>query len=881
MTVTDQTVAVQPTMQPASHSASSAFDVWRRVAPIVGILLFAAALWVLDRELHAMTFRELSESVSRVSVAAILSALLLTIVNYAVLTGYDQLAFVYIGRRLGRWQIAMASFVGYAIANNLGFAIVSGASARYRFYSRWGLDAHELSRIVLFYAGTFWLGLLVLGGFSLVVKPPAGVEGLGGAAWVRAIGGLLLLIGAAYGVVAFALRRPVRLGRFEVTLPAPPLVAAQYVLSCLDWALAVAVLYTLLPPPRPAFWQVVAAFLGAQILALGSHVPGGLGVFESLMVLFLKPALTAGTLLPALLAFRVVYYLVPLVFALVILLVDEFYQRRRHVMRWGNAFGGLAVTLTPKVLAVLTFVGGVVLLFSGTTPAATGRLAWLSRVLPPPVLEISHFAGSLVGIGLLFISRGIARRIDAAYYLAAAGLAIGAAASMLKGFDYEEASVLVLLLVLLIFSRREFDRKAALFDAPLSVSWFGAVAAVVGASVWLGFFAFRHVEYSNDLFWRFEVLQEASRALRASVAVTVVTLMVGLLRLLRPAPPALRLPLDDEMIDVDRVIATQGSTSPYLAYLRDKALLWNENRTAFLMYGVQGRSWVSLGDPVGPPAVARPLVREFLERCDDFDAIPVFYEVGSDSLHVYADFGLTFLKLGEEGRVPLDRFSLEGGEHKGLRAAVRRIEKEGAQFRIVPAEQVSPLLPVLGEISDEWLGERRTAEKGFSLGFFREDYVARFPVGIIERDNRIEAFANLWPGPGKVELSVDLMRHRGTAPKGVMDALFAHLMLWGRDQGYRWFSLGMAPLSGIDASEIAPRWAKIAAFVYRQGEAFYNFQGLRAYKEKFHPVWEPRYLAYPGGLATPRVIADVTALIAGGYRGIFGRSNRTEERRVA
>ena len=86
-----------------------------------------------------------------------------------------------------------------------------------------------------------------------------------------------------------------------------------------------------------------------------------------------------------------------------------------------------------------------------------------------------------------------------------------------------------------------------------------------------------------------------------------------------------------------------------------------------------------------------------------------------------------------------------------------------------------------------------------------------------------------------------------------MDALFAELMQWGREQGYECFNLGVAPLSGIEESPVAPLWSKVGRFVYGHGETFYNFKGLRAYKEKFHPEWEPRYLAYPGG---PRPAAD-------------------------
>jgi len=189
----------------------------------------------------------------------------------------------------------------------------------------------------------------------------------------------------------------------------------------------------------------------------------------------------------------------------------------------------------------------------------------------------------------------------------------------------------------------------------------------------------------------------------------------------------------------------------------------------------------------------------------------------------------------------------------------------------VPPAEVPALLPQLREVSNDWLGVKAGSEKGFSLGFFNEDYLTRFPVALLESGGRIEAFANIWPGPGKVELSVDLMRHRRTAPKNAMEGLFIFLMLWGKAEGYGSFNLGMAPLSGLEQSDFAPLWIKFASYLYRYGRTFYNFQGLRAYKDKFDPVWEPKYLAYPGGLALPRVLADVSVLIAGGYRRVLLR----------
>jgi phosphatidylglycerol lysyltransferase len=141
-------------------------------------------------------------------------------------------------------------------------------------------------------------------------------------------------------------------------------------------------------------------------------------------------------------------------------------------------------------------------------------------------------------------------------------------------------------------------------------------------------------------------------------------------------------------------------------------------------------------------------------------------------------------------------------------------------------------------------------------------------VAIVRNGDDVVAFANLWLGAGREELSVDLMRHRPEAPNGTMDLLFSSLFTWGRDHGYRWFNFGMAPLAGLEARAEAAVWPRVGAFIYQHAEHFYNFEGLRRYKAKFGPTWTPLYLASPGGLALAPVLLDVTALIAGGFGGI-------------
>lgn len=335
--------------------------------------------------------------------------------------------------------------------------------------------------------------------------------------------------------------------------------------------------------------------------------------------------------------------------------------------------------------------------------------------------------------------------------------------------------------------------------------------------------------------------------------------------------PELRLASAADLERAQPIIERSPLTYPNLAYRGDKALLLSEDGRALLMYGRMGRTWVAMGDPVGPDDAARALARRFRDQCRRRHGWPAFFEVRPERRQWYLEMGLALTPLGEEARVELARFDLAAAHFAGLRRKVMHARRAGSSFEIVPPGEVVALLPELARVSRAWLAAKATREKGFSNASFDAGYLARFPLALVRREGAIVAFANLWQGAGREELSVDLMRHVPHGPNGTMDLLFCELLAWGRAQGYRWFNFGCAPLSGLNGAGESPLWRRLGSFVYRHAEHFYNFKGLRAYKAKFHPVWTPLYLASPGGAALPVVLLDVVALVAGGYRGVFAR----------
>lgn len=842
---------------------------------LMGLLLSAAVLWALHRQFSQYHYREVIQSLSSIPRFAVAMSILLVAVNYLALTGYDALALRYIGKPLAYRRTALASFVAYSLSHSLGFTPFSEASARFRLYTSWGLSATEVARVIAFCAATFWLGFAALGAADFLIEPlalPVALHLPWASARPLGVGLLALAVGYLF-LSAFPTKRCLP-GAWRLHLPTTRLALAQVGLASADWALAAGVLYSLLPPEAaPSYPGFVGLFLLAQVAGIASQVPGGLGVFEGAILLMLH-SLPAGTVLAALLAYRGIYYLLPLSTAALLLGGHEFlinFRRLKQTAWEAGAFGRWMSALLPQVFALSAFAAGAILLLSGATPAVVSRLYWLKSILPLPVLELSHFLGSLAGMALLLLAVGLQRRVDGAYVLAIIFLAAGIALSLLKGLDYEEATILSAMLLALLPCRRYFYRKASLLDETFSRGWLAAVVLVLLGTVWLAMFVYQHVDYSDDLWWQFELYGHASRTLRATVGAVVLGVLLALARLLRPAPLSFSLPGPEELADAAAVLAPCRCVWANLALVGDKKLFFNSNHTAFVMFGVEGHSWVALRDPVGPEPELTDLAWRFRQLASRYGGWPVFYEVGLKHLPLYIDLGLTLLKLGEEGRVPLNGFTLEGSAHRSLRHTCNRVERAGCRFEIVRPEKVPALLPELKVVSDAWLVSRHTREKGFSVGFFQPDYLSRLPIAIVRQDGRLVAFANVWPDVNREELSADLMRHLPDAPNGIMDYLFTELMTLGRQEGYHWFNLGMAPFAGFEDRALAPLWTRVGSFLFRHGEHFYNFKGVREYKEKFNPVWEPRYLASPGGLALPRVLTNIAALISGGLVGVVGK----------
>jgi len=863
-------MSVQPTEGAAAGSSNGGY-LGRRVRTSLGavasLAVLGIALWFLHHELSDLEPGVILGSMRSIPLSRLAAAVGFAVCSYLVLTGYDALGMSYIGQRLDYRRTAQTAFMAFAVGHNVGLATLSGGSIRYRVYSTLGLSGVEIATLIVFISVTFALGAALLLGSALLLMP-AQETGVLHLPWalLKISGVVLVAVPVGYLLACIIFRRPVALGKWKFSLPTPAMGFGQVGLSVADLTFAAATLFVLLGPElHIGFLSLLGIYLIAVAAGLLSSVPGGVGVFEAVLLLAL-PAADRGVLLGTVVVYRLIYYVGPLFLALSLLVAHEVAQHRRllgstsrKVVQWFSA-------AAPQIIGLAVFLAGVVLLISGSTPAVESRLNILEKVIPLSVLEFTHLAGSVVGVGLLVLARGLSRRLRSAYLAAQALLGAGIVASLAKGLDVEEALVLLLISVFLWLSRDEFYRRGTIASQKFTPGWVASIVLVLAVALWVGLVSFRHVEYSTELWWQFALHSDAPRMLRASVVAAMAAMSIALWKLLHSGPlSGVAEETVTDMARVKAVVARAEQSIANAALMGDKRFLWSTDGQAFIMYQVSGNHWVALSDPVGPVPAWEEVAWSFRELADRHDGRVVFYQVSGESLPMYIDMGLTLAKLGEDGRVSLSEFSLDGSKRAQLRQALNKAHRQGATFEIVPRAMLKAILPDLRAVSDSWLAEKTASEKGFSLGAFSEQYISCFDCAVVRVDGAIVAFANLWPAPATGELSIDLMRHTGQAPKGIMDYLFTELMLWGRANGYAWFGLGMAPLSGLEQHELAPVWYKLGHLIFSHGEAFYNFEGLRHYKDKFDPEWRPRYIACSGGLlGLPRALLNAARLISGG-----------------
>lgn len=499
----------------------------RYLGPLLVTCIFVGAIYLLYHKLKAYDMAQIRESMDQISHWRILASIGLMIINYIILIGYDWLALIAIRKPLPLRRTALVSFIGQAVSYNFG-ALLGGTTVRYRFYSAWGFSLEEIVRLVLMLAVTFWVGALGLCGLVFIISPPdIPIELLEKMPLkdVRILGVILLSIAMTYLVMCFFVRKPVHIFGKEFVFPPPKIAILQAIVAGVDLIAAAGCMYVLLPSDlNITFIQFLPSYLMAQVAVVLTHVPGGVGVFE-LVILHMTHTPREQVVVAAVLCFRIIYFILPLLGAAVLLAVYEAHQRKnmlREAGRWLNV-------LSHTIAAIATFVAGIILIVASILPTWPDMRTLIITHVPAWLVPAAHFTCILSGALLLFVAYGLERRQAIAWRASIILLVLGIVASLFKGFNWVAAGMVSMVLLCNIASQRRYYRKSFFWEEPIPLRWLGGAWAVLGSAVALGWYIYSPVLDKANL-WGFDRAHNVSQNYRALIGVVSILFALWLWR---------------------------------------------------------------------------------------------------------------------------------------------------------------------------------------------------------------------------------------------------------------------------------------------------------------------------------------------------------------
>jgi phosphatidylglycerol lysyltransferase len=843
-----------------------------KIALRIGLL--AGVIALVWHELAAIDIRTARDQAESAHLPSVALAVIVVGLAFAVMGLYDVFAFRSTRQLLPRqrWELGMLFF---AWTNFLTLGPIGGPAVRLYFYRHRGLKTPEIARgLVRLYSGGFG----GLGAWGVAAFAPVG----GGTT------GLLLRIAIAFVLAplfaATAGRIVQRFRPVENFVPVTRFVKLGLI-GAVDWGAMFGVFYLAaiaLGISIPVDDAIRTVFAG-QIVGMISMMPGGMGSADAVWLRMLTRQGVETNLAAAhILLFRFIFYLLPWFVSLIGLYL-QFSGQGELVMRWQR-----------RLLAGAVGLNAAILLASSATPVAVARLEPLIPYVPAGAIEASHAVAVVAAVIMLFLVRGLLRGYRSAFMVTAATLFASVVAHVLKGGDYEESVFSLAMFVLLLGARRSFTRRGR-----VPIGWELTLAGALGSLAFfllVGLTAFTAVPYARQL-WP-DVLDDpdVARFFRGAVLVGCVGLIFLLRESLTPHK-TVALATREEIAQAVAIIERRSArAAPLNLACGDKGVwFWRrmDDRTrapasppgsppdGVVIYQRRHRKMIVLGDPIVEERYAPDLVEELHLAAHDEDLVLVFYQISGRWMQHLHDFGYSFFKLGEEAIVPLEDFTLDGRGAQGYRKTLRRLESRGYTFNMLHPPFTEALVNEARRVSDAWLAHRRIQEMQFSLGYFSPAYLQRFPLAVVrDGSGRMVAFVNLLavrgggPSVGRIpgaaqrsgepgargEVTFDLMRYLPDIDS-LMDFIVINMMRWGADHGYAALNLGMSPLHDVGEYRKASIPERLARLLYEHGERIYNYRGLHAFKSKFRPVWEPRFLAYQRPWEWASAVITTTSLI--------------------
>ncbi|MEH7121438.1 bifunctional lysylphosphatidylglycerol flippase/synthetase MprF [Neobacillus vireti] len=824
---------------------------------IFPVLLLIFAIMEMKKFTGNINADLLKSEINHLNIWLLLLILTVTFAAVLPMVLYDVILVKILKIEVKKRELVEQSFIANSFSNLIGFGGLIGAMLRTYFFHKLEQDKRKLLGVIA------TVSLFYLTGISFL-------------AWIVAFNyrNFPLFLSTRwlyFAVLGVSLYLPVFLvvhiyksskdNQRTLTLKSS---MELIIVSVLEWFavfLAIFILTRILGI-QISFLELFPVYIVAACAGIISMIPGGLGSFDLIFLWGMQDLhIPEEKVLVLLLFYRIGYYFIPFLLSLVFF-VRLYWQRWNQL--WNNLPKAIVQGLSHVILTMLVFLSGVILLLSASVPGIMSRLRIAQELLSFPIINVSHQLSVAAGFLLLGLSRGIEYSVKRTYDLTMLALILAALFSIFKGIDYEEAAFLIIVALLLKMSKGQFYRESYVLTWGKTITDVTIVLIVTSMYILIGYFNLPNAKITIPKKFVPYVIADYRDLFSSALIGLIIALSILFIGYLISLPKKWKLERSShhEQEIMNHLSVYTGKVLSHLIFLHDKYIFWNRKRNVLISFQKYADKLIILGDPVGEKQDLSSAIEEFQEVADLYGYTPVFYQVSDDMLPYLHGHGFAFFKLGEEAFVDLKTFSLKGSKMKGLRALKDKFNGEQYYFEMLEPPHSNALMKELKGISDDWLLGRK--EKGFSLGFFNEEYLNRAPIAVVKDEkNHIQGFMSMmYVYDDHQTVSVDLIRVQQSAPEGIIDFIFLSVIDWAIDKGYHRFNMGMAPLSNVGLSKFSFLSEKIAAQIFLHGHFIYHFQGLRKFKEKYTDSWEPKYLAYRRKSSLPFIMAQIALLIS-------------------
>lgn len=809
---------------------------WQTLIKLVLFISIASLVIVeITRLFKTISFDKIEEILVGLSPIEIICLALFGFMAVAPMIFYDRILNKELHQKQTLSYLLETSWTINSLNNMIGFAGLVDVGLRYSFYGdeeRPEKSMQGISRVIPYFMSGFSMFALIGLVFTLIFPISMGIKQY----WPALLGASLYL-----PIVLFVSNR--KKWTYFGQLGGKTILSLVLA-SVLDWACVISffLLVGYILGYNLPIYDMIPLFMIAITIGIMSMIPGSLGSFDLIMVSGLVGlGIDKAQALSWLLVFRLFYYILPFCLGVVLFL-------KNMGSRLNEKYLGIPQKVIEALSTIILVWGlrlfGFFLIVSAIVPQELGHLPLLKELSPSTGQFVFQLPSIVLGVLFFLLARLVKRRLKFTLALTTGLGLVSLVYLNIGSFSLISSIFLIKLLSLIWWKKDTFVRRHYIYaweDCCKDIIYIGGTLFLT--LLLLGHLNPHHVFQLNHLshvttHWLYLL----------SVSLVLVSLYVLLLRKSNQFKGEIGESFDKQRYQDFITTIPNINLDAALAFLGDKYLYWyqedGQDKVVF-QFAIENNKCVVMSDPLAQSGYLEKGLSQFLADAEAANVAVIFYEVNQETTLLLHEYGYGFMKFGETAQVALEKFTIEGKHGKKFRTVVNKLENKGYQFEVLQPPFDEELLSVLKGISDSWLDGRQ--EKGFSLGYFDEKYIQLAPIALVrDEENKVQAFVTFLASNGPEEASIDLMRyHLRTAPNGIMDYLFVKLLLHFKEEGVIFFDLGMAPLSNVGTEKHSFLQEKVAYLIYAFTNRFYSFSGLRQYKQKFSPVWMPRYIAYP------------------------------------